>query len=101
MPRHSSELTSAFSGSRCVVTGGLGFIGANLSLTLLAAGAEVTVIDALIPRQGGDSRTLDGAAGAIDVIVADIGDATAVSGAAERADFLFNVAGQVSHLDSV
>src|SRR4051794_22263333 len=59
-----------FATRRCVVTGGLGFIGSNLSLWLAAAGAHVTVIDALISSHGGDRRNIDGAAGPIEVIVA-------------------------------
>jgi UDP-glucose 4-epimerase len=101
MSDQRTQLASAFSGARCVVTGGLGFIGSNLSLALAAAGARVTVVDALIPRHGGDRRNLDGERDDIEVIVADIADPAAVSGAVEKAAFVFNLAGQVSHVDSV
>jgi len=90
---------SSFSGARCLVTGGLGFIGSNLALTLHRAGAHVTVVDSLVPRHGGNRRNLDGAA--MEVIVADVGNATAVSEAVARADYVFNLAGQISHVDSM
>ena len=90
---------SAFHGARCLVTGGLGFIGSNLALTLHRAGAQVTIVDSLVPRHGGNRRNLDGAA--IEVIVADIGNATAVSEAAAGAAYVFNLAGQISHVDSM
>jgi UDP-glucose 4-epimerase len=88
-----------FSGRRCLVTGGLGFIGSNLALALHHAGAEVTVVDALVPRHGGNPRNLGDAP--IDVIVADLSDVTAVGDVAAHAEYVFNLAGQVSHIDSM
>jgi UDP-glucose 4-epimerase len=61
----------------------------------------VTVVDALVPTHGGDRRNLDGAAGRIDVIEADVGDAAAVREAATEAEVIFNLAGQVSHVESM
>jgi UDP-glucose 4-epimerase len=81
------------------VTGGLGFIGSSLALKLHELGAAVTVIDALVGGHGGDPRNLDEAHG-IEVIVADVGDREAVSPALRRADILFDLAGQGSHLAS-
>ena len=49
--------TDAFTGRRCVVTGGLGFIGSNLALRLAREGAEVSVIDAEHPRHGANLAT--------------------------------------------
>jgi nucleoside-diphosphate-sugar epimerase len=83
------------------VTGGLGFIGSNLALALARAGAEVTVIDARYPRHGANSRNLDGpGSDAITIVEADLGD-RAVRAPAARAEIVFNLAGQVSHLDSM
>jgi UDP-glucose 4-epimerase len=94
-----ADLTSRYAGRRCLVTGGLGFIGSNVALTLLQGGAEVTVVDSLEPRHGGDRRNLDGSAA--EVVVANIADRDAVEGPLAGADFVFNLAGQVSHLDSM
>jgi len=82
-----------------MVTGGLGFIGSNLALALAGAGAKVTVVDSLEPRHGGDRENVAGAP--VEVIVADIADRDAVGGPIGEADFIFNLAGQVSHLDSM
>ncbi len=93
--------SDAFADRRCLVTGGLGFIGSNLTLTLAQAGAEVTVVDALYPRHGGDRRNLDGPGGAdVPVIVSGLASPEARA-AASRAEVIFNVAGQVSHVDSM
>jgi nucleoside-diphosphate-sugar epimerase len=92
---------SAFAGAACVVTGGLGFIGSNTARALTGAGARVTVIDAGVPQHGGDPRHLEGAAAPIEVVTADIADGEAVARAIAGADFVFNIAGQVSHLASM
>lgn len=90
---------SGFAGARCVVTGGLGFIGSNLARALAAAGAHVAVIDALVPHHGGNPRNLEGVAATVHV--ADMADA-AVAGAVLRgATHVFTVAGQVSHSASM
>lgn len=88
------------SGQRCLVTGGLGFIGSNLAVALAEHGAAVTVVDALVPRHGGGRHNLAPVESA-NVIVADIGDADAISEAAAAAHYVFNLAGQVSHTDSM
>jgi nucleoside-diphosphate-sugar epimerase len=61
----------------------------------------VTVVDALVPTHGGDRRNLDDATGPIDVIEADVGDAGAVRDVAAAAEVIFNLAGQVSHVESM
>jgi UDP-glucose 4-epimerase len=94
-PATSSTPHTGLGSSVCVVTGGLGFVGSNLVHSLVASGAEVRVIDALVPEHGGDSRNLTGLDG-VDVIVAEVGD-PAVADVIGDADVIFNVAGQVSH----
>lgn len=90
-----------FSGRRCVVTGGLGFIGSNTVHALAAVGAHVVVVDSLVPQHGGDERNLDGVTGQVEVVRADIGDAARVAPAVREAEVVFNVAGQVSHHESM
>jgi nucleoside-diphosphate-sugar epimerase len=83
------------------VTGGLGFIGSNLALALARAGAEVTVIDACYPRHGANPANLDAPGGhAVRRVTADIAD-RAARDALDGVDLVFNLAGQVSHIDSM
>ena len=86
-------------GRRCLVTGGLGFIGSNLALALHAVGAQVRVVDALVPQHGGDRRNLDGVD--VPVTIASIADADAVRPLLHDVELVANVAGQVSHLESM
>jgi UDP-glucose 4-epimerase len=84
-----------------MVTGGLGFVGSNLALALAEGGADVTVVDARVPTHGANSHNLEGAARNIDVIEADVGDADAICAAVARVEVVFNLAGQVSHVESM
>ena len=95
------SLLSSFSRRRCLVTGGLGFIGSNVAVALSGAGADVTVVDALVPTHGGDRRNLEDAPGAVELVEAPVDDAGAVRDAAAAADVIFNLAGQVSHVESM
>lgn len=79
----------------------MGFIGSNLALALAAGGAEVTVVDALVPTHGGDRGNLEDAGGRIDVIDAQIDDVGLVRDAAAASEVIFNLAGQVSHVESM
>lgn len=91
--------TRAYAGTNCVVTGGLGFIGSNLTLALTEAGARVSVIDSLEVRHGGDIRNIEGADP--HVVIDDIANAARFSEILVDADYVFNLAGQVSHADSM
>lgn len=88
-----------YAGRRCLVTGGLGFIGSNLTLRLLDAGASVTVVDSLEHRHGGKLENLEGADA--EIVIGDIADRDAVAASLKEADHVFNLAGQVSHIDSM
>lgn len=91
------------SGRRCLVTGGLGFIGSNLALALARSGAEVTVVDACYPRHGANPANLDDGVEPgppIRRVTTDLAD-TAVRPLLEGIDWVFNLAGQVSHVDSM
>ena len=81
-----------------MVTGGLGFIGSNLAHRLARLGARIRVVDALVPEHGGDLRNVDGLD--VDIEVCDVGDPR-VANALADADYVFNLAGQVSHTASM
>lgn len=90
-----------FAGKKILVTGGLGFIGANLTRRLVELGARVTVVDALIPEYGGNRRNLAGMASRVRVHRADVRDWPRLPRLVRGQDFLFNLAGQTSHMDSM
>jgi len=93
--------SDAFAGRSCLVTGGLGFIGSTLALRLARGGARVSVVDAEHERHGANPHNLEVPEGdSIAVIRADLADATARAAAAD-AEVVFNLAGQVSHVDSM
>ena len=90
---------AGWTGTTCVVTGGLGFIGSNLAQALVDSGARVRVVDALVPTLGGRADQLEGV-GVDVVLVASIADPQ-VAGVVDGCDVVFNVAGQVSHTASM
>lgn len=90
-----------FSLARVLVTGGLGFIGSNLSRRLVQLGARVTIVDSLIPHYGGNVRNVADFRNEVQVNITDVRDPHAMAHLVRDQDFLFNLAGQTSHLDSM
>ena len=97
----SFDFSRVFSGRRVLITGGLGFIGSNLARTLVECGARVFVVDSLVPEYGGNRRNLAGIASRVTVHVADVRDWPRLPSLVEGQDYLFNLAGQTSHMDSM
>jgi len=90
-----------FAGSDVLVTGGLGFIGSALARRLVELGAKVTLIDSLIPEYGGNLFNIHDIRDRVTVDLTDVRDAAAMSSLIKKRQFLFNLAGQTSHLDSM
>lgn len=90
-----------FDGAHVLITGGLGFIGSNLAHRLVAQGASVTLVDSLIPEYGGNQFNVREIAGRVTINIADVRDQYAMSHLVQGKDFLFNLAGQTSHMDSM
>jgi UDP-glucose 4-epimerase len=95
------NLRRVFSGRRVLITGGLGFIGSTLARRLVEMGAKVTIIDSLEPMYGGNRRNLAGIAGEVKVHIADVRDWPRLPRLMRGQAFLFNLAGQTSHMDSM
>jgi len=90
-----------FHGARVLITGGLGFIGSNLARRLLALGALPTLVDSLIPQYGGNLHNVADIRSRVTINVCDVRDRFAMEHLVQDQDFLFNLAGQTSHLDSM
>ncbi len=86
---------------RVMITGGLGFIGSNLAHQLAALGARVLIVDSLIPAYGGNLFNISGIEDRVRVNVADIRQQSTMNYLVRDQDVIFNLAGQVSHIDSM
>jgi len=96
-----AEAAAPYAGKRVLITGGLGFIGSNLARALVEAGAEVTLVDSLIPEYGGLRENIAGIEDAVQVNISDVRDEHSLRYLVRGQDVLFNLAGQTSHLDSM
>jgi UDP-glucose 4-epimerase len=94
-------IRSAFAGKHVLVTGGLGFIGSNLARRLVDHEAEVVLVDSLIPEYGGNLHNVAGIEHRVKINIADVRDEYSMTYLVQNQDFLFNLAGQTSHLDSM
>src|SRR5919106_1279710 len=84
-----------------MITGGLGFIGSNLARRLAELGADILLVDSLIPEYGGNLFNIDGIEDRVYVNVADVRQQTTMNYLVRDQDVIFNLAGQVSHIDSM
>jgi UDP-glucose 4-epimerase len=85
-----------------LITGGLGFIGSNLAHKLVElGGTEVIILDALVPGQGGNPFNVEGIRDKVTVHSANMCDDWAINHIVAGVDYVFNLAGSVSHLDSM
>jgi UDP-glucose 4-epimerase len=92
---------AAYAGARVMITGGLGFIGSALARRLVELGADVLLVDSLIPEYGGNLFNISGVEDRVRVNISDIRDVHGLRHLLRDRDFLFNLAGQTSHLDSM
>ena len=90
-----------FSGANVLITGGLGFIGSSLARQLVALRAKVTLVDSLIPEYGGNLFNIHDIRDKVSIELTDVRDIRAMATLIKKRDFLFNLAGQTSHLDSM
>jgi UDP-glucose 4-epimerase len=97
----SGHYLTQFAGQRAMITGGLGFIGSNLARHLVKLGADVLLVDSLIPDYGGNLFNIHDIEDKVRVNIADIRDEHGMRYLVRNQDYIFNLAGQVSHIDSM
>jgi UDP-glucose 4-epimerase len=91
----------AVAGRRTLVLGGLGFIGSNLAFRLADRGAEVTLVDSMLPQYGGNLRNVEGLEGKVRINFSDIRDEHSLAYLVRGADVIYSLAGQTSHIESM
>jgi len=96
-----NSLQESFIKKNIIISGGLGFIGSNLAIKLVDLGANVTVIDSLIPEYGGNLWNIESVKNKIKVQIADVRNEKIMRRLIQGQDYFFNLAGQTSHLDSM
>ena len=96
-----AEYREFYRGRRVLVTGGLGFIGSNLAQQLADLCADLHLVDAMIPEYGGNQFNIAGIGDRARVTVGDIRDEAVMNQLVRDRDVIFNLAGQVSHIDSM
>lgn len=90
-----------FQGKNTLITGGLGFLGSNLARRLVELGARVTLLDSLVPEYGGNVFNIAGLEDRARVNISDVRDTYSMRHLIQDQDYLFNLAGQTSHMDSM
>ena len=90
-----------FKNKEVLITGGLGFIGSNLCIELLERGAIITIVDNMLPRQGGNLFNIADIADRVTVNVSDVRNQLSMNHLVKGKDYVFHLAGQVNHVDSM
>jgi UDP-glucose 4-epimerase len=90
-----------YRGKSILITGGLGFIGSTLALRLVDLGATVTLLDSDLPETGANRFNIDPSKSSINLVIGDIGNAPLIQEQVQGKDFIFNLAGTLSHTDSM
>lgn len=94
-------MADKYRNKRVLITGGLGFIGSNLCIKLARLGAEVLAVDNMLPRQGGNMFNVEPVKSKIKINVSDIRNPVSMNHLVKGQDYIFHLAGQVNHVDSV
>ncbi len=95
------EFEKFYRGKNVLITGGLGFLGSNLAHALVDAGANVLLVDSLIPVYGGNLFNIADIRDKVRVNIADIRSEHTMQALVKEQEIIFNIAGQVSHIDSM
>ena len=97
----NAEIGQYFENKSVLITGGIGFIGSNLARKMVEFGAKVTLVDSLIPEYGGNLHNLKDIENKLNINISDVRDMHSMKYLVKGHQFLFNLAGQTSHMDSM
>jgi UDP-glucose 4-epimerase len=84
-----------YKGKKVLVTGGTGFIGANVAAALVPLGAKVT----LLAHSNQTFLTSKISFPKVEIIIGDIRDQALMEKIVKDKDIIFNLAAKVSHMD--
>ena len=99
--KYSENHLNQYKDKNVLITGGLGFIGSNLAIKLVEIGANVTLIDSMIPEYGGNLFNIEPIKDKVKINFSDVRDSYSMEYLVKDHEYLFNLAGQVSHIDSM
>jgi UDP-glucose 4-epimerase len=92
---------SNYQNKNVLITGGAGFLGSNLAIALVQHGARVTIVDNFLPGHGSNRYNLDPIKDRVHLNIADIRDPISMNQLVPDIDYIFHLAGQVNHIDSL
>jgi UDP-glucose 4-epimerase len=95
------KLSGYWKGRKAIITGGGGFVGSNLAGSLVDLGAQVTLVDSLVPEYGGNLYNISEIKGRVALNISDVRDKFSLRHLIADQEVLFNLAGQTSHMDSM
>lgn len=94
-------MSEEFKDTGVLITGGVGFIGSNLAHKLIELGANVTIVDTMIPEMGGNLYNIYEIKDKVKLNFADIRDENAMNQLVKNKNYIFNLAAQLSHTESM
>jgi UDP-glucose 4-epimerase len=90
-----------FKSKRILILGGMGFIGSNLAIRLAKLGAEISVVDSMLPQYGGNTANIEQVRDQVKINYSDIRDRHSMNYLVSGIDYIFSLAGQTSHIESM
>ena len=90
-----------FKNKKILITGGLGFIGSTLAHQLVKMDSDICIVDSLIPDYGGNRYNINGIDDKVKINIADVRDKHSMDYLVKGKDIIFNLAGTLSHIDSM
>ncbi len=94
-------LHTKFKDKKVLILGGAGFIGSNLAIRLIELGAQVLIVDSMLPQYGGNLLNLEPIQGKYQINFSDIRDQHSLDYLVTNVDIIFSMAGQTSHIESM